>query len=64
MNAGAALEAPEGDQFGSRASSMVFAATGPEQTGEDARGALAIALASIEPVRVGRPVPLEDVEER
>ena len=54
MNAGAALEEPRGGQFGSRASSIVFATeTDPEWTGEDARGALAIALASIESVRWG-----------
>jgi len=35
--------------------------TGPECTGEDAREALAIALASIESVRAGRPVRLEEV---
>ena len=35
--------------------------TGPECTGEDAREALAIALAGIESVRAGRPVRLEEV---
>jgi myo-inositol 2-dehydrogenase / D-chiro-inositol 1-dehydrogenase len=36
--------------------------TGPECTGEDARGALAIALAAIESVQTGRPIRLEGVE--
>ncbi len=36
--------------------------TGPECTGEDARDALAIALAAIESVQTGRPVRLEGVE--
>jgi myo-inositol 2-dehydrogenase/D-chiro-inositol 1-dehydrogenase len=35
--------------------------TSPECTGEDARGALAIALASIESVQAGRPIRLEEV---
>ena len=35
--------------------------TGPECTGEDASSALEIALASIESVRAGRPVRLEEV---
>lgn len=38
--------------------------TVPECTGEDARAALALALASIESVRAGRPVRLEEVEKR
>lgn len=38
--------------------------TGPECTGEDARGALAIALASIESVRAGQPVRVEEVARR
>lgn len=38
--------------------------TGPECTGEDARGALAIALAAIESVQTGRPARLEEVEKR
>jgi myo-inositol 2-dehydrogenase/D-chiro-inositol 1-dehydrogenase len=36
--------------------------TGPECTGEDARAALAIALAAIESVQTGRPVRREEVE--
>jgi myo-inositol 2-dehydrogenase/D-chiro-inositol 1-dehydrogenase len=36
--------------------------TSPDCTGEDARGALAIALAAIESVRSGRPVRPEEVE--
>jgi myo-inositol 2-dehydrogenase / D-chiro-inositol 1-dehydrogenase len=36
--------------------------TGPDCTGEDARAALAIALAAIESVRTGRPVRREEVE--
>jgi myo-inositol 2-dehydrogenase / D-chiro-inositol 1-dehydrogenase len=36
--------------------------TGPDCTGEDARSALAIALAAIESVRTGRPVRREEVE--
>jgi myo-inositol 2-dehydrogenase/D-chiro-inositol 1-dehydrogenase len=36
--------------------------TGPECTGEDARAALAIALAAIESVQTGRPVRREKVE--
>jgi myo-inositol 2-dehydrogenase/D-chiro-inositol 1-dehydrogenase len=36
--------------------------TGPECTGEDARDALAIALAAIESVQTGRPVRLEGAE--
>ena len=35
---------------------------GPECTGEDARAALAIALAAIESVQTGRPVRLEEIE--
>jgi myo-inositol 2-dehydrogenase / D-chiro-inositol 1-dehydrogenase len=31
-------------------------------TGEDARGALAIALAAAESVRAGRPVRIEEVQ--
>jgi myo-inositol 2-dehydrogenase/D-chiro-inositol 1-dehydrogenase len=38
--------------------------TGPECTGEDARAALAIALAAIESVKSGRPVRLEEAEQR
>lgn len=38
--------------------------TGPECTGEDARSALEIALASIESVQAGRPVRLEEVAKR
>ncbi len=38
--------------------------TGPECTGEDARAALAIALASIESVKAGRPIRLEEVAKR
>ena len=34
----------------------------PEVTGEDARGALAIALACIASVQSGRPVRLDEVE--
>src|SRR5215211_2933855 len=36
--------------------------TGPDCTGEDARAALAIALAAIESVQTGRPVRREEVE--
>jgi myo-inositol 2-dehydrogenase/D-chiro-inositol 1-dehydrogenase len=38
--------------------------TSPECTGEDARGALAIALAAIESVKTGWPVQLEEVEKQ
>ncbi len=38
--------------------------TTPECTGEDARGALAIALAAIESVQSARPVRLEEVEKQ
>jgi myo-inositol 2-dehydrogenase/D-chiro-inositol 1-dehydrogenase len=37
---------------------------GPECTGEDARGALEIALAAIESVQAGRPVRLAEAEKR
>jgi myo-inositol 2-dehydrogenase/D-chiro-inositol 1-dehydrogenase len=36
----------------------------PESTGEDARAALAIALAAIRSVETGRPVPLDEIEKQ
>jgi len=42
----------------------VQSGTTPEATGEDARAALAIALAAIESVRSGKPVRIADIEEQ